>query len=74
MVAMTFEKIERCQLCGANLALVGHVHRCIPRAIEELPPQRKAKVVARGEKLITAEKARVKDKSKPKPAKRRKRT
>jgi hypothetical protein len=23
--------MERCEHCGANLALVGRVHRCIPR-------------------------------------------
>ena len=28
--------MERCPRCGANLALVGHMHRCVPRA-RELP-------------------------------------
>ena len=28
--------MERCPRCGAILALVGHMHRCVPRA-RELP-------------------------------------
>src|SRR5215208_1392588 len=34
---------DRCELCGANLALVGRVHRCVPRAAAVVPTPAKPK-------------------------------
>src|SRR5829696_3790294 len=34
---------DRCERCGANLALVGRVHRCVPRAAAVVPTPAKPK-------------------------------